>query len=268
MGTLDLARFEDADGGLFGPAEIERFMRAEHERARRYRFPIVCCVVAVDRLDQLQDLYGVEARAEIMKTAVRAMRGAMRDSDLLARLSGDQVLIFYAHTGPHTGALLAERVRTAVKKQRFDLDGRTIKVAASVGVVSVEGGSSESFDALVALAHDGLRMAQKAGGDRHVEIGSGTTQESLEGTPAPLSAGGVDADQVDKLERRLARLMSLLDDTEAALRRAHAPVAPVAATSEAREMSEQKRELMRNIFEANRELRQHRDGEDESELTT
>jgi hypothetical protein len=111
-------------------------------------------------------------------------------------------------------------------------------------------------------------LPKSAGGVRFVDFAPATTPESLEGTPAPLGAGGVDADQVDKLERRLARLMSLLDDTEAALRRAHAPVAPVAATSEAREMSEQKRELMRNIFEANRELRQHRDGEDESELTT
>ena len=277
MGDYDNVRFDDNEGGLFGPAEIERFMRAEHERARRYKFPIVCCVAAIDRLDQLQDLYGVDAREEIVRTAIRAIRTVMRDSDLLARLAGDRVLVFYSHPAKGSGALLARRMLAAVKKQRFELDGRVLKVAASVGVSRNDDGASESFDALVAAAEEGLRAAQRGGGDRHVEIDQHRAAEErrrrLDAAPAPRpSAAAALPDEllerdlkIELLERRLAKLMSMLDVTEEELRRVQVAkqvdlgqpsiYRQVQGLSATETQQEKKRDMMRSIFEANLELR-------------
>lgn len=275
MGDYDEVRFDDNEGGLFGPAEIERFMRAEHERARRYKFPIVCCVAAIDRLDQLQDLYGVDAREEIVRTAIRAVRTVMRDSDLLARLAGDRLLVFYSHPAKGSGALLARRILAAVKKQRFELDGRVLKVAASVGVSRNDDGSSESFDELVAAAEDGLRAAQRGGGDRHVEIDQHRAAEErrrrLDAAPAPRPSAPVSDEllerdlKIDLLERRLAKLMSMLDVTEDELRRVQAAkqvdigqpsiYRQVQGLSATETQQERKRDMMRSIFEANLELR-------------
>lgn len=273
MGDYDNVRFDDNEGGLFGPAEIERFMRAEHARARRYKFPIVCCVAAIDRIDQLQDLYGMDSRAEIVRTAVRAIRTVMRDSDLLARLAGDRLLVFYSHPAKGSGALLARRMLAAVRKQRFELDGRTLKVAASVGVSRSDDGASESFDELVAAAEEGLRAAQRGGGDRHVEVDAQEKRRLLDSAPAPRpsSAGALPDEllerdlKIELLERRLAKLMSMLDVTEDELRRVQAAkqvdlgqpsiYRTVQGLSATETQQEKKRDMMRSIFEANLELR-------------
>jgi diguanylate cyclase (GGDEF)-like protein len=280
-------RFEGDDGGLFGPAEIEHFLRTEHERARRYKYPVVCTVLSIDRLDQLQDLYGYEARETIVKSVVRVVRSAMRDSDLLGRLTGDRLLVLWSHTSKETGALLAKRLLAAVKRQSFDLDGRMLKVTASVGVSHNGAEDAHSFDTLVAVAEEGLLVAQKAGGDRHVETELYRLHEArrrgFEGVPAPIPAAHaipveaprarpslsdelIERDlKIELLERRVAKLMAMLDVSEEELRRVRsARQVDVGVPSIYREVQglssdeaqqERKREMMRSIFEANLALR-------------
>lgn len=280
-------RFEGDDGGLFGPVEIEHFMRTEYERARRYKYPIVCSVLAIDRLDQLQDLYGYEARATILKSVLRVVRATMRDSDLLARLEGDRLLVLWSHTNKDTGAMLGKRLLSAVKRQSFDLDGRTVKVTASVGVSHNGADDAHSFDTLVAVAEEGLFVAQKAGGDRHVETELYRLHEArrrgLERVAAPLPvATSVSGDvprahvgfsdeiverdlRIELLERRVAKLMAMLDVSEEELRRVRsARQVDVGVPSIYREVQglsteaadqEKKRDMMRSIFEANLALR-------------
>lgn len=162
-------RTQSPSGGMFTPREIEGQMRVEFERAQRHKLPIVCMLIAIDRLSQLQDLYGVESKTEILRAVHGVLRTSLRDSDLVGWLADERLLALFPHTPPDVAAVLARRVLTGARKLRFDRDGRTLGVSLSIGVAHNQHPGSLSFETLVRVAEEGLAVAHAAGGDRFVE---------------------------------------------------------------------------------------------------
>jgi diguanylate cyclase (GGDEF)-like protein len=169
MQSFHAARSEGPSRGIFSPEETERLMRTEFERAQRHRYPIVCLLIAVDRLSQLQDLYGRESEREILRAVTGVLRASTRDSDLIAPLADGRLLALFPHTPPDVAAIVARRVLTGARKLRFERDGRTLGISLSVGVAHNQHAGSLSFDTLVGVAEEGLAVADAAGGDRFVE---------------------------------------------------------------------------------------------------
>lgn len=163
------ARMSDSGQGLFSAGEIEGLMRVEFERARRHKFPLVCMRIAVDRLDQLHDLYGVESKDEILRAVTNALRESMRDSDHLGVTQDDRFLAIFPHTTPETGQMLARRLLATARKMRFERDGRSLRISLSIGVAHNRDESATSFETLLLVADDGLAVADGGGGDRFVE---------------------------------------------------------------------------------------------------
>lgn len=169
MPEFNSLRMSEHGHALFSAAEIEGLMRVEFERAQRHKIPLVCMLLAIDRLGQLQDLYGFEAKDDIVRAVIDALRGAMRDSDHLGRLDDDRLLAVFTHTTPEIGAMLGKRLLASAKKLRFERDGRTLRVSLSIGVAHNRHESATSFETLLAVAEEGLAVADAGGGDRFVE---------------------------------------------------------------------------------------------------
>lgn len=169
MPEYQTTRMSDTGQGLFSGAEVEALMRVEFDRARRHKFPLVCMRVAVDRLDQLHDLYGVESKDEILRSVTALMRDSMRDSDHLGITQDDRYLAIFPHTTPETGQMLAKRLIAAARKLRFDRDGRSLRISLSIGISHNRDEAANSFETLLAVADDGLAVADAGGGDRYVE---------------------------------------------------------------------------------------------------
>lgn len=335
MAEFQYAQFSEHGQGLFTPAEIERLMRVEFDRAQRHKFPIVCMLVAVDRLVQLQDLYGCESKEEILQAVIGVLRAATRDSDYLGFMHDDRLLAIFPHTAAESAGLLARRLLAGARKLRFDRDGRTVRVSLSIGVSHNRHEGTLSFDTLVHVAEEGMAVADAAGGDRFVETelyqlyekkrrgrseesrtqilstsspaapavpapsaewpgdplgetvlevlaAHGLTREKLSGMDRAaiaalltslqdekLRTGAKDLTEqrglIDQLERRIAKLTHLLGITEDELRRVAAMknidlgVASiyrnVQGISDDAAQKEKKREMMREIFNANFELK-------------
>ena len=102
--------------GLFSAAEIERLMRVEFERAQRHKLPARVHAVAVDRLGQLQDLYGYESRTRscARSSASCARRRATATSSALRQ--DDRLLALFPHTTPESGELLARAAARGARK--------------------------------------------------------------------------------------------------------------------------------------------------------
>ncbi|MBL8862261.1 MAG: diguanylate cyclase [Planctomycetes bacterium] len=169
MPEFQVVKLSEAAQGLFSAEDVERLMRAEFDRAVRHKFSLVVMLVGVDRLGQLHDLYGWESKDEILKAVVSMLRGSLRDSDLLGLTQDDRILLVFPHTTPESAGLLARRMLAGARKLRFDRDGRTLRISLSIGVANNRAGLDLSFETLVAVAEDGLTVADGAGGDRFVE---------------------------------------------------------------------------------------------------
>jgi diguanylate cyclase (GGDEF)-like protein len=169
MPDFQTVQLSDSGQGLFSGAEVQVLMRVEFERARRHKFPLVCMRVAVDRIDQLHDLYGVESKDEILRSVTTLMRESMRDSDHLGMTQDDRFLAIFPHTTPETGQLLAKRLLANARKLRFERDGRSLRISLSIGIAHNKDEAANAFETLLAVANDGLDVADAGGGDRFVE---------------------------------------------------------------------------------------------------
>lgn len=171
----DTSSFNDSDSGLFSLAQIQHLMRVEFNRAQRYDYPIVCMMIAVDRLGHLRDLYGYEAKEEILSSVVGLLKAETRGSDFLGRMADDRLLAVIPHTPPEGAEVLANRLLEGVSLIDFASEGRTIQVTLSIGSSNNEGGETLFFDAMLVAAEDALAEAIAAGGGRYVPRAPGET---------------------------------------------------------------------------------------------
>lgn len=159
---------DETDSGLFSLSQIMHLMRVEFGRAQRYNYPICCVLLAVDRLAELRDLYGYDAKEAILDEVVKLTKTQVRLCDFLGRLADDRLLIVVPHTDVKGAGSLAERLIGGVRDLKFESDGRRLRVTISLGVSCSMGNDMMFFDALLATAETALVDAMRAGGDRSV----------------------------------------------------------------------------------------------------
>lgn len=158
--------FSDAERSLFSLAQIQHLMRVEFNRAGRYSYPIVCMIIAIDRLGHLRDLYGYEAKEGLLDSVVSLLKSETRASDFLGRMADDRLLAVVPHTPPEGAVQLAERLLGGVSTLDFESDGRTIQITLSIGISHNESGETLFFDAMLQSAESALSDAMTAGGAR------------------------------------------------------------------------------------------------------
>jgi diguanylate cyclase (GGDEF)-like protein len=117
-----LARTDDVTGVRNARAFYEA-AATEIERARRYQHPFsVACV----------DL-GYRVGDELLRSTAAALRGALRATDLIARLGRDEFIVLLPETPAAATRVVLEKLRTGLLEVRVG-DGRQITV--SIGGVT------------------------------------------------------------------------------------------------------------------------------------
>jgi diguanylate cyclase (GGDEF)-like protein len=160
--------FGQSESGLFSPEEIRHLMEVEFRRAERYGFPLCVCLVEIDRLESLQDLYGIESRERIVGAVVSLLRSTTRASDTLGCLLDQRLLILLPHTERSAATGVARRLLASVRALEFRGDGRSLRATLSIGLT--ERVEEVAFDALIGAATRALARAVELGGDRLSEF--------------------------------------------------------------------------------------------------
>ena len=111
-------------------------LAAERRRRARYRRPIVVMSVDVDRLKEVNDRFGHEAGDELLKAAATILRGAVRDTDLVARVGGDEFGLLLPETGTEVVDPLIKRIHEACREWRGSSAG--LRLSLSIGWAAPE----------------------------------------------------------------------------------------------------------------------------------
>jgi len=93
--------------------------------------------VDLDDFKQINDTLGHAAGDEMLMAAAERLRGCVRPADLVARLGGDEFALLLAGVDHHIAGEVAERL-VDVLSEPLVIDGRPMRVGASVGVVLAE----------------------------------------------------------------------------------------------------------------------------------
>jgi diguanylate cyclase (GGDEF)-like protein len=168
MTSLQDTHFKGSLEDLFTPEQIQHLMRVEFERAQRYHYPVVMLLIGVDRLEQLQDLYGSGLREQIHEALTDLLRGATRASDSIGCMLDDRVLVLVPQTPSQGAGALAKRVLDGMRGLVFDCDGRRTRVTVSIGGAHNQRKGELSFETMLEVATSGLRVAREGGGNRYV----------------------------------------------------------------------------------------------------
>jgi diguanylate cyclase (GGDEF)-like protein len=135
-------------------------------QARRYGDALALISLDIDHFKGINDTWGHAAGDETLRVVAAVVEHTIRDSDVAARVGGEEFAILLPRASPEQAAAMAERLRVAMEQSKVSHDGREFRFTASFGVAS-RGAETDTLDRLLAQADQALYEA-KAGGRNRV----------------------------------------------------------------------------------------------------
>lgn len=137
-------------------------------RARRFSGHIGLLMVDLDGFKKINDVMGHQAGDELLRKVAERLSGAVRATDTVARVGGDEFVILLADIHD---AREAEEVATklvAVLAEPIVIVGKPVRITASVGVTTYPE-DSESEETLMKLADEAM-YREKQRGKNQIEV--------------------------------------------------------------------------------------------------
>jgi diguanylate cyclase (GGDEF)-like protein len=146
--------------------------RQELERARRYQRPLSCLILDIDHFKVVNDTYGHLAGDQVLQEIAHILQTQCRQSDLIGRYGGEEMIILLPETDTPGALAIAERIRETIQHhETVNGQGLPIRVTVSIGVANVRGEELAAItdaDRIIQDADDALLQAKKAGRNRTV----------------------------------------------------------------------------------------------------
>ncbi len=154
----------DALTGVANRKAFDERLTQEIKRCGREGGTAVLMIWDIDNFKTVNDSYGHRAGDVVIRSVAKCLAGAIRATDFIARVGGEEfALILCATTGLAT-LPLAEQMRKAVAELRFHFRGTPVPVTASCGIA--EFGAVDSAELAFERADAVLYRAKTAGRNR------------------------------------------------------------------------------------------------------
>jgi diguanylate cyclase (GGDEF)-like protein len=157
----------DALTGLPNRLLLTDRIRMVIAQARRSGQPFAVASVGLDGFKKVNDGLGHLVGDTLLQVAAERLRKALRDSDTLARVGGDEFVAVLPGTATEAQIKLVTGRLIAILQAPFEIDSHTIYIGASVGV-SIYPQHAEDDVRLLALADAALSRAKETGKARCV----------------------------------------------------------------------------------------------------
>ncbi|MDP9228743.1 MAG: EAL domain-containing protein, partial [Actinomycetota bacterium] len=129
--------------------------------AKRRRRPLAVAMIDLDNFKAVNDTHGHSAGDSVLARVGESMVACTRDSDVAARIGGEEFALILVDSGPDLAQEIVERVRVSVGRiQVKDLD---LSCSAGVAAYPADG---EDPVILCQLADEAMYSAKRAGKDR------------------------------------------------------------------------------------------------------
>lgn len=159
---------------LTGTANRRHFVEVaqrERERSRRSGARLSLCMFDADHFKNVNDQHGHVAGDQVLTAIAQAATSALRTSDVLGRLGGEEFGVLLPDTDLAGALTVAERMRAAVAEARVpgaepneQGEREAIRITISLGVAELRG--DEPFETLLKRADRALYAAKDLGRNR------------------------------------------------------------------------------------------------------
>ena len=136
-------------------------------RARRSGSALCVMMTDIDHFKSVNDTWGHATGDEVLKGVARSLQQAARTTDIVGRLGGEEFVVVCEATDLAGAAVVAERMRRALKALAFDTPKGPLSITSSFGVALLLPDDTDGHSTLEA-ADKNLYKAKQAGRDRVV----------------------------------------------------------------------------------------------------
>jgi diguanylate cyclase (GGDEF)-like protein/PAS domain S-box-containing protein len=155
----------DALTGLVNRREFERRLEEAIESGQRGDGQHVLCYLDLDRFKLVNDTSGHLAGDSMLREVAKLLRDAVRDSDTVGRLGGDEFGTLLIGCPLEKARQIADDVTRAVGEHRFVWKDKIFNIGVSIGLVEISR-ESGTLEELLAAADTACYVAKKQGSGR------------------------------------------------------------------------------------------------------
>ena len=151
--------------GLCNRREFEQHVAHALHVSKQDEHTHALLYIDLDRFKLVNDSAGHAAGDALLQILANLLQQKMRESDVLARLGGDELGVLLGYCQLDQARLIAEEIRQLVKEFRFVWDEHSFEIGASIGMVEVSA-DSRSVSDLLNAADEACYMAKDEGRNR------------------------------------------------------------------------------------------------------
>lgn len=172
----------DALTGLINRRELEQRLGEALAEVRRYTSEEHWfCYIDLDQFKVINDTCGHIAGDELLKQVGMLLRDTLRETDVVARMGGDEFAVLLRHSGAREAHDTVERLRRGLSQVRFAWADKSFTINASIGLVPINAHSGSVGD-LLSAADKACYVAKDEGRNRiHVYRPDDDTMARREG---------------------------------------------------------------------------------------
>ena len=157
--------------GISNRPSMEKSLRIEFERSKRYNSPLSFIILDVDHFKDVNDTYGHQKGDEILIAFASLLKKACRANDIAGRYGGEEFVMVLPQSNAQGAFKIAERVREEMMKISFTGNESNFAVTVSCGVAEFNK-DYESINKLIAAVDQALYEAKNGGRNRTI-LGKG-----------------------------------------------------------------------------------------------
>ena len=122
--------------------------------------------IGLDNFTTLRQRHGDDIADQVLIWLAQLLQSKTRKDDTVARIGNAEFTLVTMSSGRVEAAVLSERLRSEISAKPFSVDGKDIRITASIGLVSMGHDFANNLEEMLAIAHRRLKTANKSGGDR------------------------------------------------------------------------------------------------------
>lgn len=153
------ASMRDLSTGLYNRAYAMDRLTQMHKYSKRYQTTYTMALVDIDYIKRINDTFGHSFGDEVIRRVADVIRRGFRETDLCARIGGEEFLILMPETLSSEAIYSIDRLRQQISELKWDKMQRPVTVSS--GVVSWQ--ENKSVEQLIFIADQRLRTAKRAG---------------------------------------------------------------------------------------------------------
>ena len=149
--------------GVYNRRGFEALAEAQLRLTRRHRRGLLILCADLDDLKRINDAHGHAGGDRALKTAAKLLRASLRDSDIVARVGGDEFAALVHETSGRDARAVEARIASALDELNGSLT-LPYRLSLSIGWVEYDGVRDASLARLMAHADRSLYRAKRRPG--------------------------------------------------------------------------------------------------------